>query len=146
MTYALPDPDRHAAFYRNVAVKRGVAWAIDAITTAAITALIVPLTVFTALLFLPLLFFVVNLVYRAAFLANASATPGMWLTGIEFRRLDGTRLDTGTAIAHTMGTMVTWAFLLPQVASVLLMLLGPRGQGLSDLVLGTAAINRPARL
>jgi uncharacterized RDD family membrane protein YckC len=145
MTYALPDPDRHAEFYRNVAVKRGVAWVIDCFATTAITALIVPFTAFTALFFLPLLFLVVNFVYRAAFLANASATPGMWLTGIEFRRLDGGRLDTGTAIAHTMGTIVTWGFMLPQVASVLLMLLGPRGQGLSDLVLGTAAINRPAR-
>lgn len=145
MTYALPDPDRHADFYRGVAVKRGVAWAIDAVVTTALTALIVPFTAFTALLFLPLLFLAVNFVYRAAFLANTSATPGMWLTGIEFRRLDGDRLDSGSAIAHTMGTMVTWGFVLPQLASVLLMLLGPRGQGLSDLVLGTAAINRPAR-
>lgn len=146
MSYALPDPDRHAGFYRGVAVKRGLAWVIDALATMAITALIVPFTAFTALFFLPLLFFVVNFVYRAACLANTSATPGMWLTGIEFRRLDGYRLDTGTAIAHTMGTMVTWGFLLPQAASALMMLLGPRGQGLSDLVLGTAAINRPARL
>lgn len=146
MSYALPDPDRHADFYRGVAVKRGLAWVIDAVATMAITALIVPFTAFTALFFLPLLFFVVNFVYRVACLANTSATPGMWLTGIEFRKLDGDRLDTGTAIAHTMGTMVTWGFVLPQAASVLMMLLGPRGQGLSDLVLGTAAINRPARL
>lgn len=146
MTYALPDPDRHADFYRGVAVKRGLAWVSDAIATTAITALIVPFTAFTALFFLPLLFLVVNFVYRAAFLANTSATPGMWLTGIEFRRLDGGRMDAGTAIAHTMGTMVTWGFLLPQAISVLMMLLGPRGQGLSDLVLGTAAIKRPARV
>lgn len=146
MTYALPDPDRHADFYRGVTVKRGLAWVIDAIATTAITALIVPFTAFTALFFLPLLFLVVNFVYRAAFLANTSATPGMWLTGIEFRRLDGGRMDAGTAIAHTMGTMVTWGFLLPQAISVLMMLLGPRGQGLSDLVLGTAAIKRPARV
>lgn len=146
MTYALPDPDRHADFYRGVTVKRGLAWVIDAIATTAITALIVPFTAFTALFFLPFLFLAVNFVYRAASLANTSGTPGMWLTGIEFRRMDGDRLDTGTAIAHTMGTMVTWAFLLPQIASVLLMLFGPRGQGLSDLVLGTAAIKRPARL
>jgi len=145
MTYALPDPERHSDFYRNVAVKRGFAWAIDSLAAMALTAVIVPFTAFTALFFLPLLFLMVNFVYRAAFLANASATPGMWLTGIEFRRLDGGRLDAGTAIAHTMGTMVTWGFLLPQVASALLMLLGPRGQGLSDLVLGTAVINRPAR-
>lgn len=146
MTYALPDPDRHADFYRGVAVKRGLAWLIDAIGTVALTALIVPFTAFTALFFLPLLYLAVNFVYRAAFLANTSATPGMWLTGIEFRRLDGGRMDAGTAFAHTMGTMITWGFVLPQLASVLLMVTGPRGQGLSDLVLGTAAINRPARI
>jgi hypothetical protein len=36
------------------------------------------------------------------------------------------------------------AFLLPQVVSILMMLAGNRGQGLSDLVLGTAMINRRA--
>lgn len=144
MTYALPDPDRHADFYRNVAVKRGFAWVIDSVATIAITALIVPFTAFTALLFLPLLYVSVTFVYRAVTLARGSATPGMRLLGIEFRRDDGGRMDAGTAIAHTLGTMVTWGFLLPQAVSVLMMLLGPRGQGLTDLVLGTVAINRPA--
>jgi hypothetical protein len=36
------------------------------------------------------------------------------------------------------------AFVVPQIISVILMLTGARAQGLSDLVLGTAAINRRA--
>lgn len=149
MTYsadALPDPERHADFYRGVAVKRGLAWAVDAVATAALTAVIVPFTAFTALFFLPLLFLAVNFAYRAISLARTSATPGMWMTGIAFRRADGSTLDAGTAIAHTIGTMVTWGFVLPQIASVTLMMLGPRGQGLSDLVLGTVAIKRAAQV
>jgi len=142
---ALPDPDRHAAFYRGVTAKRALAWVVDAILTGIVTALIVPFTAFTALFFLPLLYLAVNLFYRVATLAGGSANPGMRLCGIEFRAGDGGRLDGATAAAHTLITMVVWAFLLPQVVSAVLMLAGPRGQGIADLVLGTAAINRPAR-
>jgi hypothetical protein len=47
---------------------------------------------------------------------------------------------------HTLGYTLTIATLLPQLLSIALMLTGARGQGLSDLVLGTVAINRPARV
>jgi hypothetical protein len=36
----------------------------------------------------------------------------------------------------------TISTLLPQIVSAALMLTGPRGQGLTDLVLGSVAINR----
>ena len=143
MSYALPDPVRHAAFYQGVAVKRALAWGIDSVITGMIALLIVPFTAFLAMLIFPILFGVVNLAYRCATLANFSATPGMWLLGIEFRQGDGSRLDAATAVLHTLGTMFTWTMVVPQVASAALMAMHPRGQGLSDLVLGTVAIRRP---
>jgi uncharacterized RDD family membrane protein YckC len=146
MSSALPDPDRHATFYQGVATARALAWGIDAVITGLITAAIVPLTGFVAVLFLPVLFGLVNMAYRMVALAQASATPGMWLLGIEFRGADGGRLTTATAILHTLGTLFTWSTVLPQIASAALMALHPRGQGLTDLVLGTVAIRRPGHI
>jgi uncharacterized RDD family membrane protein YckC len=142
----LPDPDRHGAFYAGTAPRRALAWVIDTVLTAILTALIVPFTAFTALFFLPVLYAAVNAVWRWGFLAGASATPGMWLTGIEFRRHDGQRFDGVTAFLHTAGYVTSWIFVLPQVASVALMATTARGQGLTDIILGTAAINRPGRV
>jgi uncharacterized RDD family membrane protein YckC len=110
-----------------------------------LTLLIVPFTAFTALFFLPLLYLVVNVTYRIATLSGGSATPGMRLVAIELRTRHGERLDLPHAALHSLGYAVSVAMVLPQVVSVALMLSTPRGQGLSDLVLGTAAINRPAR-
>lgn len=141
----LPDPDRHGAFYAGTALRRAGAWGIDVILTALVTALIVPLTAFVAIFFLPVLFVLVNALWRWGFLAVASATPGMWVMGIEFRRADGQRFDGTTAFLHTAGFVLSWALVLPQVVSVALMATGARGQGLTDLLLGTAAINRPGR-
>jgi uncharacterized RDD family membrane protein YckC len=143
MPYALPDPVRHAAFYEGVPARRAMAWVIDAGLTGLLAVLLVPFTAFTALLIFPLFFAVLNLAYRVVTLAQISATPGMWLLGIEFRQADGRAFDTGTATLHTLGTLATWTTVLPQIASAALMALHPRGQGLTDLVLGTVAIRRP---
>lgn len=143
MTFALPDPVRHAAFYQGVAARRAVAWVIDSLITGLVAVMILPFTAFLAILIFPLLFAALNLAYRCSTLANGSATPGMWLMGIEFRRADGRRFDASTAVLHTLGTMFTWTTMLPQVASAALMAAHPRGQGLTDLVLGTVAIRRP---
>ena len=140
---ALPDPDRHAAFYRGTASRRLAAWVADTLVTGLLTVLIVPFTAFTALFFLPLLYLAVNGAYRWATLAAWSATPGMALAGIELRAGDGGRLSGAMAFAHTAGFMLSWAFVLPQVASVALMAISARGQGLTDMLLGTAAIRRP---
>lgn len=142
---ALPDPEFQAEFYEGVALKRGLAWVVDTILTGILTALIVPFTAFTALFFLPFLYLMVNVTYRWITLSGGSATLGMRLTSIEFRRADGRLLDGGTALLHTLGYAVSMAFVLPQVISVAMMMLGPRGQGLTDTVLGTVAINRSAR-
>ncbi|MDZ4134056.1 MAG: RDD family protein [Paracoccaceae bacterium] len=145
VTTPLPDPIRHAEFYDGVATKRGLAWVVDLILTFLICLLILPFTAFTALFFWPLLFFAVNTAYRIVSLTRSSATPGMRLMAIEFRRPDGAPFDLATATEHTLAFLLSWGMVLPQVVSGVMMLLGARAQGLTDLFLGTVAINRPAR-
>ncbi|MDN5787593.1 RDD family protein [Pseudorhodobacter sp.] len=142
---ALPDPEFNAEFYDGVALKRGLAWIVDTILTLILTAIIVPFTAFTAFFFLPALYVGVNMAYRWITIASRSATPGMRLAAIELRRFDGKPFDGGTAFLHTMGYAVSMAFVIPQVISVLMMMFGPRGQGLTDAVLGSVAINKTAR-
>jgi len=110
----------------------------------ALTLLAVPFTAFTAIFFLPLLFLVISFAYRTVTLARGSATPGMRLVAIEFRTHRGARFDTTMAALHTGLYLLSTSFVLPQIISIILMLTGPRAQGLSDLVLGTAALNRMA--
>lgn len=144
MDYTLPNPDTQAEFYAGVPVKRALAWVVDAVLTALITAVIVPFTAFTALFFLPVLYLTVGFLYRTLSIARRSATPGMRLMAIEFRTPQGQRFDLGYAFAHTVGYTLTIGTLLPQVVSMAMMVMTRRGQGLTDIVLGTVAINRPA--
>lgn len=139
-----PDPERHAAFYDGVLTKRFLAWVLDLVLIALITAMIVPFTAFTALFFLPGLFLFIGFLYRWSTLSGRSATWGMRLMNIEFMDRQGQRFDAGTALLHTVGYTVSMGFVLPQVISVVLMLTSARGQSLSDYVLGTVAINTPA--
>lgn len=144
MPLALPDPEYQAEFYADVPIKRGLAWLVDTVLIALLTALIVPFTAFTALFFLPFLYLMVSFAYRTITLTGRSATLGMRLMAIEFRTSSGARFDLPTAALHTLGYTLTVSTLLPQVLSIVLMLTGARGQGLTDLVLGTVAINRPS--
>lgn len=140
-----PDPDRHAAFYSGVLPKRLLAWVFDLVLIVIVTALIVPFTAFTALFFLPALFLVVGFLYRWMTLSGRSATWGMRLFNIEFLDRNGQRFDAATAFLHTLGYSLSMAFVIPQLLSVALMLISARGQGLTDHVLGTVAINSPQR-
>ncbi len=140
----LPDPVRESAFYAGVTAKRGLAWLVDAAITFAICVVLLPFTAFTALFWWPLLWLTVGFLYRWATLAGGSATWGMRLMAIQIRDRDGSRLDAPTAFAHVLGYTVSVAFLPLQLLSVALMVALGRGQGLTDLALGTAAINRPA--
>ncbi len=142
--WGLPDPDDHAEFYADVPVKRLLAWVIDMVAIILLTALILPFTAFTGLFFLPFLVMAVSFAYRVITLTNRSATPGMRLTAIEFRTAQGERFDLPMAVLHTILFSVIFSFLLPQVVSIILMLTGRRAQGLHDLFLGTAAVNRAA--
>ena len=145
MSNTLPDPVFQSEFYADVPFKRALAWIVDSLLIGLATALIVPLTAFTALFFLPLLFLAISFVYRTATLSSGSATWGMRLMAIEFRDFRGDRFDLTTAFLHTLGYTLTISTFFPQLLSMALMAWGPRGQGLTDLVLGSVAINRASR-
>ncbi|MEM7709704.1 MAG: RDD family protein [Pseudomonadota bacterium] len=148
MTYvthgtALPDPHHEAEFYSGVALKRGLAWVVDVSAITALTVVAGILTLTVALFFWPLVFLGIGLLYRIGSLVRSSATPGMRLMGIELRDHDGERLDGMQAGLHVLGYYASMTFVLPQLATIAAILTTPRRQGLTDFVLGTAAINRP---
>jgi len=145
-TWALPDPDTQPEFYADVPAKRLVAFVVDTLVIIVLSLLVVPFTAFTGLFFFPVLMAVIGFAYRVVTIARGSATWGMRLVAIEFRAADGRRFDLGLAFAHTLGLAISFALPLLQVASVVLMLTRPRGEGLSDLVLGTVALNRRAAM
>lgn len=143
----LPDPEYDAQFYDGVPSKRLVAWVIDAIAililTMVSTLIIGVLTLGLAFVFFPGILFLISFGYRWLTIADASATPGMRLMGIELRTRSGDRLDPITAAIHTgvflflMATMIGW------IATIVAILGTRYNQGLPDLLLGTTAINRP---
>lgn len=141
----LPDPEIQPDFYRSVTSKRFFAWVLDSILIAILVTLAIPFTAFTGLFFLPVLFLLVGFAYRFVTIAAGSATFGMRFMGIELRDSSGARLDGGTAFLHTLGYSVSMAIPVLQLISVVLMLTSTYGQGLTDSVLGTFALNKRAR-
>ncbi len=138
----LPDPFAQPQFYRSVPTKRLVAWLIDLVLIVVICVLVLPLTAFLGLFFWPVMLLVIGFAYRVVTLANGSATWGMRFAGVELRDAQGARFDLSLAVGHTIGYTVSFAFPILQVISVVMMLTGARGQGLTDAVLGTVALNR----
>ncbi len=138
----LPDPLAEPEFYQGVPGKRLVAWVIDVMAIGLLTILALPLTAFTGLFYFPFLFFLVGFLYRWVGLSRWSATLGMRFAAIEIHDADGAPLDAGNAFLHTVGYAASVALFPAQLVSVALMLVMPRRQGLTDLVLGTAAIRR----
>jgi len=141
----LADPLTQPQFYRDVATKRFAAWVVDTIIIALVSLLIVPFTAFIALFFFLALMAVTGFVYRVITLATGSATWGMRLMAIEIRDASGAQLDLGQAFLHTVGYTISWAIAPLQLISMVLMATSNRGQGLTDMVMGTAALNRKAR-
>lgn len=141
---ALPDPAFRPEFYTDTGVKRIIAWVIDTAVIIGMILIVLPFTGFLGIFFLPILYLVIGFAYRVWTLSRRSATLGMRLMAIEFRDSRGDPFDLTHAVLHTLGFTITASMILPHLASITLMALTPRGQGLSDLVLGTAAINRPA--
>ncbi|NNK79063.1 MAG: RDD family protein [Litoreibacter sp.] len=141
---ALPDPDTQAGFYDGVAVKRLLAWVVDTVLIALATIVVATLPLFIGWFFLPFIFLVLSILYRAGTIASASATPGMRVFNVELRNNQGMHLTGGEAVVHTLGYLVCTAFFLPQMISVLMILLTARGQALHDVITGTALINKPS--
>lgn len=140
----LADPISQPQFYQDVPSKRLLAWIVDTVIVLAMTAVAVLLTLFIGLFFLPLLFVMIDFPYRVITLATGSATWGMRLFAIEIRDMQGERLDLGQAFLHTLGYYVSWAVAPLQLISIILMAASARRQGLTDMVMGSAALNRRA--
>lgn len=140
----LPNPDMQPEFYQTVAVKRFLAWIFDTIVIVMLSMLAVLLTAFIGAFFFALLYLVVGFVYRVATISSGSATWGMRFVGIELRDAYGARLDGGMALMHTAGYTLSMAIPVIQVVSALLMLTSSRAQGLTDMALGTVALNKRA--
>jgi len=143
----LPDPDRDRQFYAGVPARRLVAWLVDGAVTLTLG---VPVAVAFGIVTLgfgfalfPMVLAVVWFLYRTATIAGASSTWGMRVTGIEFRRGDGTRLDLLTAALHSGISAVCLGTFVLQLISCITIVGTRYRQGLPDIILGTTAINRP---
>ncbi|MFD1342334.1 RDD family protein [Litorisediminicola beolgyonensis] len=141
MTY-LPDPVAEPQFYDSVAVKRALAWVVDVTLIALMTFVASLLTLGIGFFFLPVMFLAIGFTYRWFTIAGGSATWGMRLMAIELRDQWGKELDFGSAFLHTLGYTLSIGTALIQLGSMLLMLTTERGQGLTDMVLGTVMVNR----
>lgn len=139
----LPDPVLRPDFYAGIRSKRLVAWVLDVILIAALSAILLPFTVFTALFFFPAFMLIIGFFYRWFTLSTGSATWGMALMAIQLRQGDGQKLTGGTAFWHTVGYSLSIAMAPLQLVSVIMMCVTDRRQGLTDMILTTAAINRP---
>ncbi len=144
-SHGLPDPAQRSDFYDGVPMKRAIAWVFDVVLIGVLAAILVPFTAFTAVFFFPAFMLIVGFLYRWSTIAGGSSTWGMRMMSVELRDAQGQRLDGRTAFMHTMGYTVSVTVFPLQLISVLLMLLTDRKQGLTDHVLGTAAINRQLR-
>ena len=137
-----------AEFYQDVPPKRLMAWLFDLLFTAILVAplalvlLVSSVVLIFPIFLIPLVWAVTAFLYRWNTIANRSATWGMRLMAIELRDADGQPLSRGLAFMHTLGIMASFAFPLAQALSVALMALHDKGQGLTDLVLGTQMVNK----
>lgn len=139
-----PDPDSQQQFYENTPTKRLFAWIVDLTVIVAISVVIVPLTAFTGVFFFGLLLLIVGFAYRVITISRGSATWGMWLMALELRDIHDRPLDLQMAFLHTLGYSISVAMPLLQVISIVLMCTTARRQGLTDMILGTVAVNRRA--
>ena len=140
----LPDPYGAPEFYDGVLPKRFAAWVVDVVVVHGATFVLGLLTLSLFWWFWPLVALGLGFVYRLATLNGRSATWGMRLMGIELRDLRGDRFDLPSAALHTIGYYATLSFALPALASGGAMAVTDRRQGLTDLVMGSAAINSPS--
>lgn len=142
----LPDPVTQPEFYANVPTKRLLAWVVDTLIILLFILVIVLMTGLLAAFALPMLIFVVSMIYRTTTIANRSATWGMRLFAIELRDHKGQRLDLQTAAWHSFGFMMSCVFIPVQLLSAVFMVASPTGQGLTDIAIGTVMVNKRSRI
>lgn len=141
---SLPNPLSQSDFYRDVPSKRLFAWIVDVLLITCLTLFLSIFTLFTALLIFPLVYGVISFIYRWSSLTLFSATPGMSLMALTIRDCVGERLSFGAAFLHTAGYFASMAVFPLQLISIVTILTSEKRQSLTDMVLGTAAINKSA--
>jgi uncharacterized RDD family membrane protein YckC len=150
MSYAmqqitLPDPVSQPEFFSGVPFKRFVAWMIDLAVISIVAAIIATLPFFLGWFIIGFIFLAVQLVYCIGSISRHSATPGMRLMNIELRGREGHPLEGGEAALHTITFLISMMFVVPQIITLALILISPRGQGLHDMLLGAVVINKPSK-
>lgn len=138
---SLPDPELQPEFYRDVPLKRALAWFVDLLVTLALTLVALPFTLFLAAFFLPFFYVVISVAYRTVMLARYGATLGMMLTALKWRGLSGRVPDALTAFCYSLIHAGQWAVLPAQIASVVMILVTPYRQGLNDQIMGTTMLH-----
>jgi uncharacterized RDD family membrane protein YckC len=140
------DPAAHPERYDGVRTRRIFAFLIDAAIVLALmllaTLVIAVLGIFTlglGWLLFPAVWPVIAILYSVLTLGGPrSATPGMGMTGIEFRTMQGERMNYGLALLHGLGFWFSVSILTPLI--LLVGLFTARKQLLHDLVIGTFAV------
>lgn len=144
---ALPDPDRDGQFYEGVPLRRLVAFVVDFVIILLLTVVAMFVVALATLgLGTPFIFVILTctgFLYRWLMLKQRSATVGMMVTGIEIRNVKGEKLEQSEAFLHTLGFFVTFFFTPLLIIGWFLMFGDPHRRTMHDMVLGSAAINRP---
>jgi uncharacterized RDD family membrane protein YckC len=138
---SLPDPELQPEFYRDVPLKRALAWLVDLLVTLALTLVALTFTLFLAAFFLPFFFVVISVAYRTVMLSRYGATLGMMLMALKWRGLSGRVPDPLTAFYYSLIHAGQWAVLPVQIASVVMILVTPYRQGLNDHIMGTTMLH-----
>ena len=141
----IPDPATQPEFFEGVIVKRLIAWTLDLIAITIIAAIFATLPLFIGWFFFPLVFLAVKLVYCIGTISRTSATPGMRLMNIELRNREGRALEPSEAAVYTISYVISMAFVIPQLITLALTVITPKGQGLHDMFAGATVINSPSR-
>lgn len=140
---SLPHPEDAPEFWAHVPEKRLVAWLIDLVVTLLLVLLLALPTAGVALFFLPLTWSAVAIAMRWVMLSRYGATLGMLMVSLRLRHLDGRVPDPTVCLWHAVLHSASMLFVLPQVASVAMILGTTRRQSLGDWILQTTMINRP---
>ena len=140
----LPDPVLLPEFYRDVPIKRALAWAVDMVVTLALTLVGLVFTLFIGAFFFPVLFAAVSIAYRTVMLSKYGATLGMMLTALKWRHMDGRAPEPTVALAYSGMHAALWTVFPLQIASIAMILISPYRQGLHDYLLDTTMLHNMA--
>ncbi|WP_370242326.1 RDD family protein [Pararhodobacter marinus] len=139
---SLPHPLDEPEFYDHLMIKRFMAWVIDLVITLVMVLVALVLTGFLAIFILPFVWAAIAIAYRTVMLTRYGATLGMMVASVRWVRLDATRPDQTLALWHSVIYAGSMSFVIPQIASVAMMMITPYRQGLNDWILGTTIVNR----